>query len=650
MAELTEFTKSSCGIDDHNRDECNIHLSDPSNNVGDVFATGPMISNGVSTSKKSGKARYVGLEYGVDDLPALHMCFIFGLQQVLLAISSTISIPLIVSDKICAGDLQVVKSEIMSTFLFMCGICTILQVVVGVRLPIIQGGCHKFIPAITALLALEKWKCPDFDTSAADVYGVMNATLNETVLDRTEIWQSRIREIQGGIMLASVTQVFIGCTGLLGILLRYIGPITIVPTITLVGLSLIDVAIRYCEKQWGISGLTIGLVFIFSLYLRNIVVPTPSWSRRKGCHVIKFPYFKLLPVLLAVGLSWSLCGILTETEVFSSNSSLPEYWARTDARTHVLYSTEWLFFPYPCQWGLPTVSIASFMAMLAATVTSIIESVGDYYACARVSGAAPPPAHAVNRGIAIEGFGSILSGLVGSGGATTSYSQNIGAIGFTKVASRGVFVAAGIIFLLSGVFGKFGAILVMLPDPVLGGIVVISFGMVTSVGLSNLQFVDLSSGRNLCIIGSSLIIGLMVPKYLNDNPGVINTGINELDQALVVLLSTAMFVGGMLAFILDNTVSGTDEERGILLWRCQISSTSVDRKDVTEESTVNPLALYDLPLITPLLHRIKWCRFVPFMSTFEYDSLSKDTCCTDSDGTIDQQHTLKSNENNSNDS
>lgn len=73
------------------------------------------------------------------------------------------------------------------------------------------------------------------------------------------------------------------------------------------------------------------------------------------------------------------------------------------------------------------------MAMLAATMTSIIESVGDYYACARISCVSPPPAHAVNRGIAIEGFGSILSGIVGSGGATTSYSQNVGAIGFTKV-------------------------------------------------------------------------------------------------------------------------------------------------------------------------------------------------------------------------
>lgn len=82
---------------------------------------------------------------------------------------------------------------------------------------------------------------------------------------------------------------------------------------------------------------------------------------------------------------------------------------------------------------MPTLSAASYMGMMAATLTSIIESVGDYYACARISGESSPPAHAVNRGIAIEGFGSLISGAVGSGGATTSYSQNVGAIGFTKV-------------------------------------------------------------------------------------------------------------------------------------------------------------------------------------------------------------------------
>jgi nucleobase transporter 1/2 len=93
-----------------------------------------------------------------------------------------------------------------------------------------------------------------------------------------------------------------------------------------------------------------------------------------------------------------------------------------------------------------------------------------------------------------------------------------------KNASRRVFIYAGFIFIICGLFGKVGAIFTMLPDPVLGGTVVLSFGMVTAVGLSTLQFVDLSSGRNLCIIGSSLLIGLMVPRYLAENKDAIKTG------------------------------------------------------------------------------------------------------------------------------
>jgi nucleobase transporter 1/2 len=76
------------------------------------------------------------------------------------------------------------------------------------------------------------------------------------------------------------------------------------------------------------------------------------------------------------------------------------------------------------------------MGMMAATVCSIFESVGDYFAAARLSGAPLPPAHAINRGITLEGVSSIISGLVGAGHATTSYSENIAIIAITKVSAQ----------------------------------------------------------------------------------------------------------------------------------------------------------------------------------------------------------------------
>ena len=71
--------------------------------------------------------------------------------------------------------------------------------------------------------------------------------------------------------------------------------------------------------------------------------------------------------------------------------------------------------------------------MIAGCTASIVESIGDYFACAKLAGAPPPPDHAINRGIGMEGVGGLLSACWGTGVGATSYSQNIGAIGITKV-------------------------------------------------------------------------------------------------------------------------------------------------------------------------------------------------------------------------
>jgi nucleobase transporter 1/2 len=91
-----------------------------------------------------------------------------------------------------------------------------------------------------------------------------------------------------------------------------------------------------------------------------------------------------------------------------------------------------LLFSYLGQWGTPTVSVAAVIGMIAGIMAGIIESIGDYYACARLSGAPPIPQHAISRGILIEGVGCLLCGAFGAGTGTTSFSENIGAIGITK--------------------------------------------------------------------------------------------------------------------------------------------------------------------------------------------------------------------------
>ena len=76
--------------------------------------------------------------------------------------------------------------------------------------------------------------------------------------------------------------------------------------------------------------------------------------------------------------------------------------------------------------------------MLAGVIAGVVESIGDYYACARLSGAPPPPSHAMTRGIAMEGIACFLAGAIGTGNATTSFSENIGALGITRVSESNI--------------------------------------------------------------------------------------------------------------------------------------------------------------------------------------------------------------------
>ena len=81
--------------------------------------------------------------------------------------------------------------------------------------------------------------------------------------------------------------------------------------------------------------------------------------------------------------------------------------------------------------------------------------------------------------------------------------------------------------------------------------------MIAAIGISNLQFVDMNSSRNLFIFGFSLFFGISMPYWLGKHPDAITTGSIIADQILTVLLSTSMFVGGLVGAILDNTVPGT---------------------------------------------------------------------------------------------
>ncbi|XP_020789342.2 solute carrier family 23 member 1-like [Boleophthalmus pectinirostris] len=533
--------------------------------------------------------------YCVTDVPPWYLCVFLALQHYLTAFGGIISIPLILSERLCLQNDSLTQGLLINTIFFVSGLCTLLQVILGVRLPILQGGTFSLVTPAMALLSLPELECPAWTQNASLV--------NTSSPVFIEVWQSRLRTLQGSIMVASVLQILVGFSGLIGFLMRFIGPLTIAPTVSLIGVSLYDSAGDRAGSHWGISALTTVLIIVFSQYLSRVPLPIPTYNRTRKLHTSKFYLFQIMPILLGIAVSWLVCYLLTIYNVLPSDPDKYGYQARTDIKGDVLGQAPWFNFPYPGQWGMPTVSLAGVFGILAGIVCSMAESVGDYHSCARLSGAPPPPKHAINRGIGVEGVGSLLAGAFGTGNGTTSFSENIAALGITKVGSRTVIMVSGIVMMLIGILGKIGAIFTTIPTPVIGGMFLIMFGVITAAGISNLQTTDMNSSRNIFIFGFSMFSALTIPNWLHKNPNSLVTGVKEIDQVLQILLTTHMFIGGFLGFFLDNTIPGTKRERGLLC---------LDKDDNLED-TSRLSQVYDLPFgISSFFSSRSWGRYIPF--------------------------------------
>lgn len=451
------------------------------------------------------------LIYGIDDVPPVGETFVLGFQHYLTMFGSTVAIPLLLAPHLGIDDDRAQLALLIGTMFFVSGIATLLQTTLGNRLPIVQGGTFSFLAATMAICGMASLREAGFDV--------------------------RMQHIQGAIIVGAVFEIFIGYSGLVGRLIRFVGPITIAPTIALIGLSLFKFGAPIAGLDWGLGGLTIGLIILFSQYLR-----------KKG------RIFQLLPILLAIGLAWAFAATMTALGHYPAGHA-----GHVDMA--ILAESPWVRVPYPLQWGTPVFAASAIIGILAGYVASMIESIGDYYACARLAGAPPPDKKTINRGIGMEGVGCLIAGVMGTGNGTTSYSENIGAIALTRVGSRRVVQAGALLMIVFGMVAKFGAIFTTIPQPIVGGMYCAMFGMITAVGLSNLQYVNLNSPRNLFILGFSIFMGLSLPEYFGANP--FDLGPPWINDVVNTLGGTGMAVGAFTALFFDNTIPGTLEERGL---------------------------------------------------------------------------------------
>lgn len=549
------------------------------------------------------------LQYNVLDYPPFILIISLALQNILTMVTTAMGFSAMLSDIVCANRTDPIRAQIFSTTLMMSGIATFLQSVFGIRLPMFQGPSSSFIPPLVALSRLDAWKCPETDISNTG-YNISSTTaINMTFMHEAHTLEAKHNKLMlfsGSLAVAALLEIILGFTGFTGFLVKFVSPITIAATITSIGFSIINLAIKYSEKHWGISLMTASLGLIAILYLGNMSIPLPPF--RKGAKRIYI--FRNYPVLFAVGVGWAVAHILTVYNVFTSDRTHSHYTARTDAKIEILHLTPWFYLPYPGQYGLPTFNMAIFLGFLVATLTSMIESIGDYFAAAQLCNIPRPPHHAVSRGILIEGLAGMLSGLMGACHATTSYSGHVALIGVTKVASRIVLITAAVILFILSVLGKVAAFMATIPDPIIGGIFIVTVVIMTSVGLSTLHGVTLNS-RNTLILGVALGLGILSPTWIEDNPNSIKTGNFELDQIIKIILGTDMFIAGIIAAILDNTIPGTKKERGMV--GADYEEEADNQLESIDQSYKD---VYEFPMLQNFLKKHhKLCKMCPFLPT-----------------------------------
>ncbi|CAD6195111.1 unnamed protein product [Caenorhabditis auriculariae] len=522
------------------------------------------------------------LHLGVNDVPSTPAALCYGLQQAMLCISSLLVYPLIVSDVVCAGAAAVqLRVQLIAATFVTCGLATILQTTFGLRLSTLQGPAMAFLPPLLAYQS--QHSCP---------YGPLDEV-------PPELWHSRFQEIQGSLLLACVTFVVAGSTGLAGLLSKLVGPCTIVPLMLLLTTSIVPTVEAKLSLHW-ISLVMLACIILMAFYLENTRVSIPYFSfSKRSSMTITVRLFGQFPYLLSIATVWFICWLLTISDVEPVGGE-----ARTDKNMTVkmIRESPWVQLPLPGAFGRFRLLPGLCAAYVASCFASVIENIGSYELLARTSCQKPPPKNSVNRAIIFEGLGSMLAALLGVCTGVTTYAENIALMHITKVASRRTMQFAGVILVFLGLFTKIAAILAAIPDALVGGVLCVGVSMIGGVALSNLQLVDLKVTRNLSVMGLAFVLGLVVPLHFEKNP--LKTGSKDLDDVLSMLLSIKMLVGGVIGVILDNTVPGaTRDQRGF-------QATKFNEVDSDFDDDCG----YRLPgSVNRLLSAIPALRYLPFL-------------------------------------
>ena len=251
-----------------------------------------------------------------------------------------------------------------------------------------------------------------------------------------------------------------------GFIARLFPPVVVGPVIMLIGLSLAGTGVNMAKSNWMIAIIALLTTVIVSLFGKGLL--------------------KLIPIFAGIVVGY-LASIIFGIVDFQPILDAP-----------------WFALP---AFVRPELCWEAIIFMIPVAIAPVIEHIGDVYAINEVTGkdyVADPGLHRTMLG---DGLACMAASFIG-GPPVTTYSEVTGAISLTKIADPSVIRIAAFFGIAFSVLGKISALLKTIPESVLGGIMLLLFGTITSVGINTLvkNRVDLGNTRNLVI--SSLILTL----------------------------------------------------------------------------------------------------------------------------------------------
>lgn len=419
--------------------------------------------------------------YSLDEKPPLIEILLLGLQHMLAMFVGIITPPLIIAG--VAGLNAAETGFFVSMALIVSGVTTYVQVTkigpVGSGLLAVHGTSFTFVPM--AIAAANEGGIPlvlGMTLAAAPVEIILSRFIRQT------------RKLFPPIVTGSV--------------------------VMLIGFSLMEVGITDFGGGAGAENFGAPQNLILGLFVLAIIII----ANRFGKGLVKVG---AIAIGLITGYLVSIpLGLVNLTEVAEAG---------------------WVTIPQPFKYGL-SFDIAHLLPWILAYLITTVESVGDLTAVAEVSGEDVSSEQHIDRlggGILADGLGSALAGVLNSMPNST-FSQNTGVIQITKVGSRVVGIAvAGILFLL-GLIPKIGALVSVMPNPVLGGATIALFGMVATSGMKIVAKGGLTD-RKIFIISIALSVGIGI----TFRPDIVQ----QLPDWLATLLSSGVAVGAVIAIILN---------------------------------------------------------------------------------------------------